>query len=97
LIQSTFHDEGRRLRALSTNASVRFAYTDHALSEMRKDQATKLDIEYALKRGAVVRVEWNREEVWNVRGSDADGRAFEIVVVAYETEIRIKLITAWAL
>lgn len=49
-----------------------------------------------LKTGFVARVEMNKgEETWNVRGTDLDERDLEIVIVAYDEVIRIKVISAW--
>lgn len=91
------HDDvTRRLHELAKRSETGFRYTRHALDEMRADQVSKLDVHYVLKRCPVVRVEQNRmEETWNVRGRDADGRMIEIVLVAYERELKIKIITVW--
>ncbi|MEX2632129.1 MAG: DUF4258 domain-containing protein [Tistlia sp.] len=95
--QTVHHDEGRRIRELANNPSTRFLYRKHAQEEMRNDHISKLDVLYVLRRGSVVRVEQSLgDETWNVRGSDGDGRRLEIVVVAYEDRVRVKVITAWA-
>lgn len=94
--QAVFHDEGRRIRSLAKNDAINFTYRRHALDEMRKDNITKPDVEFMLRSCRVNCVEQNRfEETWNVYGRDADGRAVQAVVVAYEEEVLIKIITAW--
>ena len=96
MAQPVYHNEAKRLRELANDSEVVFSYTRHALEEMRKDQVWKLDVESVLRRCSVVRVELNLgEEAWNARGQDTDERMLEIVVVAYETDLRIKIISAW--
>lgn len=94
--QALFHDETSRLHILANDSLILFAYTHHAMKEMRKDQLVKQDVEYVLRRGVVQKVELNRgEETWNVVGSDTDERLLQIVIVPYEREIEIKVITTW--
>lgn len=98
LAQPVFHDEGSRLRDLANNRETFFSYSNHAQEEMRKDQLLKPDVESVLRRCPVVRVEMNSgEESWNVRGRDTDGRMIEVVVVAYEDDLRIKILSTWHL
>ncbi|MBK1663989.1 hypothetical protein CKO38_01910 [Rhodospirillum rubrum] len=90
------HDETRRLHALATNPGTLWEFRAHAQDEMRKDGITKPDVQTVLRRSAVVKVEQARfEETWLVHGKDCDERTLEIVVVAYEDVLRIKIITAW--
>jgi hypothetical protein len=93
---AVYHDEGRRLRAVAKDRLVRFAYTTHALAELRKDQLTKVDVEFVLKRAAIVGIGSSKgEETWNAQGRDTDERLVEIVIVLYEYEKKIKIVTAW--
>lgn len=49
-----------------------------------------------LKRCAVVMVEQSRfEETWRAEGRDVDGNLINVVLVAYEDRMMIKVITAW--
>lgn len=90
------HDEGRRLRKIATAPGVLISYTDHALERMAERGISRLDVRHVLKTGFVARVEMNKgEETWNVRGTDLDERDLEIVIVAYDEVIRIKVISAW--
>jgi len=96
--QPTHHDETRRLKALAADPNVRFKWTGHALKEMTKDQIYRDDVKSVLKKGLVHRVEYNQfEETWNCRGADLDGRKIEVVVVVYDGEVCIKVVTTWAL
>ncbi|GEO80811.1 DUF4258 domain-containing protein [Pararhodospirillum oryzae] len=86
----------KRLHALVSAHDCGFKYTFHALEEMTKADILRNDVEYVLRRATVQKVEQNQfEETWNCVGSDMDERRLEIVVVAYEREIKIKIITAW--
>lgn len=94
-----FNHETSRLRTLANDSSTNFAYTRHATTEMMNDQISKPDVEWVLKRSAVRQVEFDsqrNEDTWNVRGKDLDERLIEIVIVAYQNEARIKIITTFA-
>nr|WP_246152434.1 DUF4258 domain-containing protein [Roseospira navarrensis] len=89
-------DETRRIRDLACHPDVRVRFTGHAEAEMRKDAVLRSDVLTALKRSAVVRVEPDlRGEKWNVWGNDNDGRMIEVVVVAYENNLLIRIVTVW--
>ena len=88
--------EAARLRALAANPQVRIRYTRHALEEMANDELVRIDVENMLRRCCVTLVEDSQgEETWRAQGSDNNGGSITAVVVAYETEICIKVITAW--
>jgi hypothetical protein len=94
--KNQYTDQGRRLRALARDTSVQFRWTRHALEEMNSDNITRNDVRTVLRKGLVIRVESNRyEETWNCLGIDLDERKIEIVVVANENELSIKVITVW--
>lgn len=97
MTNSSYENEGSRLRALASNRGVSFKFTRHSREEMDKDGIREADVISALCRCSVVRVEQNRfEPTWNAVGSDLDGRTMTIVVVPYEDRIKIKVITVWA-
>ncbi|MBD8909373.1 DUF4258 domain-containing protein [Methylorubrum zatmanii] len=96
-VSTDFADEAARLRALASNPRVRVRYTKHALEEMAKDSLVRIDIENMLRRCRVVLVEESQGELtWRAQGSDNNGGMITAVVVAYEEEISIKIITAWS-
>jgi hypothetical protein len=89
--------EASRLRRLAANRSVFFRYTRHAREEMTKDSIVRIDVENMLRRCSVTLIEQSGgEETWRAEGTDNDGRAITAVVVVYEVQIEIKIITAWA-
>lgn len=51
-----------------------------------------------LKRCSVTLVETDGrgEETWRAEGTDIDGRSIVAVVVAYQTVLKIKIVTCWA-
>lgn len=76
---------------------MQFAYRKHALIEMAKDDIYRIDVENVLRHCSVSLVEdVGGEETWRAEGKDTEGRRITAVVVAYETLIKIKVITAWA-
>lgn len=91
-----FEHEAGRLRKLA-GAEPAFYFTKHALEEMAKDGIVRFDVETMLGRCQVTLVEDKRgEETWRAEGADFDSRIIAAVVVAYEGEHEIKIITAWA-
>lgn len=89
-------DKGRRLRALASKPGVSYRLTKHAREEMAKDNISLLALRSMLKRCAVIMVEQsNFEETWRATGHDVDGNSITAIVVAYESIITIKVITAW--
>ena len=63
---------------------------------MTKDAIFRLDVENMLRRCQVTFVEDVKgEETWRAEGTDSDGRRIAAVVVAYEEEITIKIVTSW--
>lgn len=73
-------------------------YTRHAEhDELPADEIAKIDIENMLRRCVVSIVEDSGgEETWRAQGPDIDGRQITAVVVAYEDDNSIKVITGWA-
>lgn len=94
---ANFEHEASRLRRLARDKGVRFAYRKHALDEMAKDGIFRIDVENMLRRCKVTLVEdGKRETTWRAEGKDTEGRSLTAVVVAYEDQIKIKIVTAWA-
>lgn len=91
-----FEHEAGRLRKLA-NADATVFFTKHALKEMAEDSIVRIDVQTMLGRCRVTLVEETKgEESWRAEGPDFDGREIAAVVVAYEGEHEIKVITAWA-
>lgn len=62
----------------------------HALAELGKDDLTMVDVENVLKGGAVDSPEWeNGEWRYRVRTSKIE------VIVAFNSETEIAVVTAW--
>jgi hypothetical protein len=82
---------------MARDREVMLVFTTHALQEMKKDGIVKLDIANMLKRCSVTKVEESGgEETWRAEGTDNDGNKITAVVVAYESIIKVKVITAWS-
>lgn len=91
-----FEHEAGRLRRLAA-AEPQIFFTKHAREEMEKDDIVRIDVQAMLERCQVTLVEENKgETTWRAEGPDFDGRYIAAVVVAYEGEHEIKVITAWA-
>lgn len=91
-----FEHEAGRLRKL-VNGEPSIFFTKHAREEMEKDGIVRFDVETMLGRCRVTLVEEKKgEETWRAEGTDFDGRDIAAVVVAYEGDHQIKVITAWA-
>jgi|SRR6516225_5823896 hypothetical protein len=91
-----FEHEAARLRRLAQNREVVFVYRPHAEREMKNDGLYKIDVENMLRRCSVANVEdSDGEEAWRAYGSDGDGRKFFAIVVPYEDDIEIKVITVF--
>jgi hypothetical protein len=72
-------------------------YRRHAEVELRADGIEKLDIENMLRRCWVSLSEIRgREMTHRAEGADSAGRPITAVVVMYEEEPAIKVITGWA-
>lgn len=91
-----FVNEASTLRRLAQNGEIVFVYRPHALSAMKDDDLFKIDVENMLRRCSVVNVEDSEGEVaWRAYGSDGDGRKFFAIVVPYEEDPSIKVITVF--
>jgi hypothetical protein len=91
-----FENEASTLRRLAKNNDVIFVYRPHAERAMKDDDLYKIDIENMLRRCSVVNVEDSEgEEAWRAYGSDGDGRKFFAIVVPYEEDPSIKVITVF--
>lgn len=73
-------------------------YMRHAeKDELPADGIAKIDVENMLRRCIVSLIEDSGgEETWRAQGPDLDGRMLTAVVVAYEDDNSIKVITGWA-
>ncbi len=92
-----FANEASRLRILARNRAVQLRFTKHGLEELQKDNISRIDVQNMLRRCRVTLVEDRKgEETWRAEGADNDGRPIAVVVVAYEEELTIKIITGWA-
>lgn len=92
-----FENEAGRLRRLARAPDILFFYTDHAEQELKKDGIFKITVENMLRKCAVTNVEdTDGEEGWRAEGSDNDGRRIAAIVVAYEKDKEIKIVTGWA-
>ncbi len=90
-------DEASKLRSLARRKGVRFLYRRHAEQELRKDNIPKIDVENMLRRCQVSMVEERDGELTRrAEGTDVDGRPIVAIVVPYEDEGAIKIITGWA-
>jgi hypothetical protein len=91
-----FESEAGRLRRLAQSSEVVFVYRPHAEKEMANDNLFKIDVENMLRRCSVVNVEDSEgEEAWRAYGSDGDGRKFFAIVVPYEDDPSVKVITVF--
>jgi hypothetical protein len=91
-----FEHEAGALRRLAQHDDVLFIYRPHALRAMKDDGLYKIDVENMLRRCSVANVEdSDGEEAWRAYGSDGDGRKFFAIVVPYEVDCEIKLITVF--
>lgn len=91
-----FEHEASRLRKLACNPGVLVWWTRHGEDERNKDGITKVDVCNMLKRCRVTNVEDSGEEqTWRAEGTDIDGRSLVAIVVAYEDDAEIKVITTW--
>nr|WP_295237154.1 DUF4258 domain-containing protein [uncultured Brevundimonas sp.] len=91
-----FHNQAGRLRALVAAGAAVF-YRKHALKEMENDGIVRIDVESMMRACRVTLVEQSQgEETWRAEGADFNGRDIAAVVVPYEDDLEIKVITAWA-
>lgn len=86
--------QSSKLRMMA-RAEPRFVWTNHAIEEMAKDSIFKIDIMKMLQRCIVTLIETKQEEEWRAEGKDNDGRGLTAVIVVYESQKKIKVITAW--
>jgi hypothetical protein len=86
--------QSSKLRAIA-RANPRFVWTHHAIEEMEKDSIFKIDIMKMLQRCTLTLIEYKQEEEWRAEGKDNDGRSITVVMVVYEQQKKIKVITAW--
>jgi hypothetical protein len=94
---ANYEEVAGRLRRLARNPAVRFLYRRHAETELRADGIEKLDIENMLRRCSVSLSEISgRELTHRAEGTDGAGRPIAAVVVMYEEDLVIKVITGWA-
>ena len=91
-----YHNEGSRLRRLARTPGVLLDFTLHSEKRMRQRGVSRLDIKSSLTAGAVTRVELHGiEERWTVQGHDKDGRQIEIIVIVYEEEKEIIILSVF--
>ena len=63
---------------------------------MKDDDLYKIDVENMLRRCSIANVEESDgEETWRAYGSDGDGRKFFAIVVPYEDDPSVKVITVF--
>ncbi len=94
--QSRFERESSKLRALAT-AGAYVWFTKHAEAEMKKDGIEKIDVINMLSRCVVTLTEVSGgEDTWRAEGRDVDLRTIVAVVVCYDDQHEIKVITGWA-
>jgi 1,6-anhydro-N-acetylmuramate kinase len=67
----------------------------HALERMAERKITAADVERVIKHGRIVFHELKQDDVYRVQGRDVDGLEMQVSVAFYETEILIKVITAF--
>lgn len=92
-----FEHEAGRIRALTKEAETRVWFKRHALEEMKNDGIYRIDVENMLRSCRVTLVEESKgEDTWRCEGKDSEGREIAAVVVPYEDDLSIKVITAWA-
>jgi Domain of unknown function (DUF4258) len=87
--------ETTKLRKVACNPKCRWRWTTHALERMAERGIAAADVQRAVKTGRVVLHELKRDLVWRVEGADVDGGRIQVLLTVYETEIRIKIITAF--
>jgi hypothetical protein len=78
----------RQIRAILESGTV--VWTQHARHELARDDMTTVDAENVLRAGVVEPAEWENGE-WRYRVRTA--RMF--VVVAFESETELVVVTAW--
>lgn len=78
------------------NPNVIVAFSPkHAPEMMTKRHIDAFDVRRILKTGTVETIDIGREETWNVRGKDSEGRTVIVVCVVYEELVRVKVVTAF--
>ena len=91
-----FGHQSSTLRSLARNPATDIAFTRHAAERMMQRQVTKLDVVAALRKGKVIDIALREGETcWLTTGDDLDGRTLGIVVVPYQSESVIKVITVF--
>jgi hypothetical protein len=66
------------------------------LVKLAKGGWTADDVRHAVMNGRVVLEEQaKRDRLWRVEGKDVDGNRIQVVVAVDETNIRVKVITAF--
>lgn len=90
-------DEASALRALARKPGARFLYRRHAEVELQKDDIPKIDVENMLRRCRVTMIEERGGELTRrAEGTDINGRLIVVIVVPYEADVSVKIITGWA-
>lgn len=92
--------ETSRLRAaMSGKRPIRYWWMIHGRPEMTTNRITASSVERLCRKGSVVWVESDLDELWHVEGSDLDGRSIRVVValIEEENETVIKVVTAMIL
>jgi 1,6-anhydro-N-acetylmuramate kinase len=67
----------------------------HAEKRMAERGIIAADVERVIKHGRIVFHELKEDDVYRVQGRDIDGEEMQVSVAFYETEILIKVITAF--
>jgi hypothetical protein len=86
------------VRRLAKDRDCDFEWKKHALVEMADGKpfpATAPDVVYCLTNGQVILEEYKEDILWRVKGRDLDGRTLQVIIAAYESEKRIKIVTVF--
>jgi Domain of unknown function (DUF4258) len=95
MAQPHYVTETRILWRVANNPRCRWRFTKHAEEEMAKDGWTADDIIRAVKNGMVILQEQKQDILWRVEGKDIDGQRIQVVLTVYESNLTIKVITAF--
>jgi 1,6-anhydro-N-acetylmuramate kinase len=87
--------ETHALRRIANSQECRWRFLRHALERMAERKITAADVERVIKHGRIVFHELKQDDVYRVQGRDVDGLEMQVSVAFYETEILIKVITAF--
>lgn len=91
----SFISETQILIKIARNPKRRFKWTNHGRKSLIDDGRITKDIEDGLTNCRVIFVEWKKDALWHAVGQDLDGKEFTAVVVVYEEEILIKIVTTF--